>query len=431
LFSRFESDCTLKDNSKYEVLIIGGGLAGLSLLYHLRKGGVDALLVESNSVASGASGRNGGFCLSGWAQDYEILLKYLGVDTVKELERIASSGVKWMKKKCLQRNFSGAQLSNGVLNCYLSGELKNIEQDTEKKNRLLGISDKFLSKKELDKIILSDKYLCGVEKENGFHFHPLNFMIALAKECVALQGKISEKTQFIGFSSEKTGYLSQLIKNNKQINVYSKKIVFATGGYGGHELKDLKKYWLPIKTFIGVTEPLGERVENIFTKSYAVSDNRRAGNYFRVLPDKRLSWGSGISAYGNMPTLKLKRKISKEINYFFPQLGSVKIDYAWSGKMAYASHAMPYVGPVKIGSEKDDVFVIMGFGGHGMNTAAGAAIVLSNFLLSGSEEFKVFNNFKRKWNGGLIGPYVAELKYKYIQTKDFFDGWRNRGQALN
>ena len=151
------------------------------------------------------------------------------------------------------------------------------------------------------------------------------------------------------------------------------------------------------------------------------SDNRRAGNYYRVLPGNRLSWGRGISAIGNFSLLDLKKAISKEISYFFPELKNIEIDYVWSGNMAYASHYMPYVGATKIGNEDKNVFTIMGFGGHGMNTAPGAAMVLADFMLGKGNNYQVFNKFSRKWNGGLIGPYIAELKYKYLQMKDYFD----------
>ena len=103
--SPFKSDFIVQDKSKYDVLIVGAGLAGLSLLYHLTKGGVNALLLESNSIGSGASGRNGGFCLSGWAQDYDVLLKYLNIEIVRELENIAALGVSWMRRKCMQNEY--------------------------------------------------------------------------------------------------------------------------------------------------------------------------------------------------------------------------------------------------------------------------------------------------------------------------------------
>ena len=73
LINRFEPKEHLKSNHKCAVLIVGGGLAGLSLLYKLKKNNVDAVLIEENQIGSGASGRNGGFCLSG---GHKIMMFY-------------------------------------------------------------------------------------------------------------------------------------------------------------------------------------------------------------------------------------------------------------------------------------------------------------------------------------------------------------------
>ena len=44
-----------------EFVIVGGGVVGLSIAYHLAKRGVDdVLVVERGYLAEGASGRNGG-----------------------------------------------------------------------------------------------------------------------------------------------------------------------------------------------------------------------------------------------------------------------------------------------------------------------------------------------------------------------------------
>ena len=73
IYSEFKGKHDLKKDLKCDVLVVGGGLAGLSLLYNLKKNNVDAVLIEEKQIGSGASGRNGGFCLSGWAQDYDVL----------------------------------------------------------------------------------------------------------------------------------------------------------------------------------------------------------------------------------------------------------------------------------------------------------------------------------------------------------------------
>ena len=421
LIDRFVQKAPLKNNRKCQVLIVGGGLAGLSLLYNLKKNNVDALLIEENRIGSGASGRNGGFCLSGWAQDYDVLLKYLSKEEVVALEKIAVSGVNWMRQKCLSDGYEHTNIKSGVLKCFLSKNIEKVQTDVITQNGLFGKNEEFIEKENLSKYVCSEKYTCGVLRKDSFQFHPLNFMNALAKDCIIKGASIFENCKFVDYNKNGRKIESNISHKNKMFNIHSEKIVFATGGYGGREIKDLKNYWLPIKTFIGVTKPLGGELQSVLKKPLGFSDNRRAGNYYRVIPGNRLSWGRGISAVGNFTPSNLKKVISREINYFFPDLRNIEIDYVWSGNMAYASHYMPYVGATKIGEEEKNIFTIMGFGGHGMNTAPGAAMVLCDFILGKSDKYEVFNRFRRKWNGGLIGPYIAEMKYKYLQMQDYFD----------
>jgi glycine/D-amino acid oxidase-like deaminating enzyme len=53
-----------------EVVIIGGGITGVALLSHLVARGLDAVLLERDHLAAGASGRNAGFLLAGVAENY-------------------------------------------------------------------------------------------------------------------------------------------------------------------------------------------------------------------------------------------------------------------------------------------------------------------------------------------------------------------------
>ena len=421
LINRFKQKEHLANNRKCAVLIVGGGLAGLSLLYKLKKNNIDAVLIEENHIGSGASGRNGGFCLSGWAQDYDVLMKYLSKEEVVTLEQIAATGVQWMKKKCMSKGYEHTNLQPGVLKCFLSNNVEKIERDVFTQNQLFSQNEEFINKGKLYEYVCSDKYTCGVLRKDSFQFHPLNFMKALAQDCINLGASIFENCKFVNYQRNSGKIHASIVHNNRVFNMQSEKIVFATGGYGGKEINELKNYWLPIKTFIGVTKPMGDELQSVLKKPLGFSDNRRAGNYYRVLPGNRLSWGRGISAVANYSRSSLKKVISKEISYFFPELKNIEIDYVWSGNMAYASHYMPYVGATRIGHEDKNVFTIMGFGGHGMNTAPGAAMVLADFMLGKGNNYQVFNKFSRKWNGGLIGPYIAELKYKYLQMKDYFD----------
>src|SRR5260370_1957240 len=60
-----------------DVLVIGGGITGVSLLHHLGARRMGAVLVERAHIAAGASGRNAGFLLAGGADSYaQAVLRY-------------------------------------------------------------------------------------------------------------------------------------------------------------------------------------------------------------------------------------------------------------------------------------------------------------------------------------------------------------------
>ncbi|MBO0746692.1 MAG: FAD-binding oxidoreductase, partial [Candidatus Dormibacteraeota bacterium] len=58
-----------------EVLVVGGGIAGVSVLWWLRRAGRSALLVEADRLAAGASGRNAGVIGSGANQPYALAVR--------------------------------------------------------------------------------------------------------------------------------------------------------------------------------------------------------------------------------------------------------------------------------------------------------------------------------------------------------------------
>jgi sarcosine oxidase subunit beta len=79
---------------KYEVIVVGGGLAGASATFYLSKLGIKAALLEMGNIASGASGRNGGQVLQceGKDKDPDVILgrlKYTkkNVELLKEYEQ--------------------------------------------------------------------------------------------------------------------------------------------------------------------------------------------------------------------------------------------------------------------------------------------------------------------------------------------------------
>jgi gamma-glutamylputrescine oxidase len=71
--------------ARTDVLVVGGGITGVSLLHHLRNRRLHATLVERDHLAAGASGRNAGFLLAGVAENYAAAVRTYGRSQAREI----------------------------------------------------------------------------------------------------------------------------------------------------------------------------------------------------------------------------------------------------------------------------------------------------------------------------------------------------------
>src|SRR6185312_12861707 len=77
-----------------DVCIVGGGFAGLSAALHLAQRGYEAVLLEADQVGAGASGRNSGFVLPGYAMEVDDLCETVGAAQAEHLWRLSVEAVR-------------------------------------------------------------------------------------------------------------------------------------------------------------------------------------------------------------------------------------------------------------------------------------------------------------------------------------------------
>ena len=74
---------TLRGNHKTDVLIIGGGIAGILTAYFLKNKGIDYLLVEKDRICGGTTGNTTAKITVQHGLTYEKILKSNGVEAAK------------------------------------------------------------------------------------------------------------------------------------------------------------------------------------------------------------------------------------------------------------------------------------------------------------------------------------------------------------
>ncbi len=391
-------------NTPYDVAIIGGGLAGLTALYQLARNGVNAVLLEARTIASGASGRNGGFCSPGWAADHEKITRLVGQDAANHLADIAEHGTDWMRDMMAQPSYANASPKFGEL--ILSRNAQRFEASG---------TQQVMERSDLRQVLNTDSYKHGLFDPNAFHFHPLNFMRQLAQDAISAGGQIVEHAPVT--QSRRMGDVHHLTAGTTSI--LARTVIHAIGGYGGRENAFARRHLLPIRTYIGVSAPMRDVLDHHIRCDWAIADTRRAGNYYRRLPDGRLLWGMAITAFGTLDVKAVKNMVRRDIAKTFPKLAvdmrdaGIGIDFAWAGNMAYARHFMPFVGQITPHN-----FMLAGFGGHGMNTAPAAAIALTDYILGKADTLDAFNRVPRPRVWGVAGAIAAETTYRWMQCRD-------------
>jgi gamma-glutamylputrescine oxidase len=392
-----------------DVCIVGGGLAGLTAALKLVRGGRSVMLVEARRIAWGASGRNGGFVSAGYATSLSSIARRVGGHQAKELYRLSMEGVDIVRNHIGALGMDDVNLVQGIYKAvrYDShGALLNMRDAFR---RDFGLNWRHVPRDELRQVLVSNKYHEALLDEDAFHFHPLNYARAVAREASRLGAGIHENSAVLAI--EQDGPRQRV--RTREAQILCEHVVLTTGGYTGDLIPALRRAYLPIATYVMLTEPAPDLIREAIRTSAAVLDDRRAGDYYRLVErGRRVLWGGRITTRTTDPH-DIAAMLRREMVTTYPQLEGLKVETAWSGLMSYARHLMPQIGQWSPG-----IWYGTAFGGHGMNTTALAGTLIAEGILGESDRYRLFAPFGLAWNGGILGKAAAQLTYWSYQLSD-------------
>ncbi|MBQ7876766.1 MAG: FAD-dependent oxidoreductase [Clostridia bacterium] len=349
----------MEGDVKTDVLIIGGGMAGLLCAYELKNRGVDYVLVEKDAIAQGITKNTTakitsqhGIIYSRIADMYgkENARKYLDANeqAIKEYQSIAEN---------IDCDF---EIQDAYT--YSLTDRRQIENEVRLLNSI-GYDAEFATKTQLPFDIKG-----AIKFSRQAQFNPLKFVLGICKDLNIYENTFVKKIEN-----------GVVITNRGKIQ--AEKIIVCTHFplFNKHGSYFLKLY--QHRSYVCAVDNL-PIIEGMYV------DEDIKGMSFRKYKNMMLIGGGGHrtgKSGGNFT------EIENFIREYYPL---AKIKYSWATQDAMSLDGLPYIGLYS--KNTPDLYVATGFNKWGMSTAMTSAKILSDMVLGKRNEYSELFSPQRK-----------------------------------
>ena len=352
---------SLTGDRQCDVVIIGGGYTGLSAAHHIALSGREPLILEANTLAWGASGRNGGVVSPKFRVGFPTLMARFGRDTAVQMYRTGYQAVDSLVEMVETLGLTEARLHMGghIAAAHNPHALLGLQATANWIERETGgRSSVMISAAEVAELTGSKIFAGGLLTPKAGGIHPLNYARGIARSLNDRGVKM-----FINSPAERVSREGErVVVQTPQGKVSARQVIYATNGYSDltRATDTLHRRLIPFRSAIIATEPLPVAIlAGLLPGGQVCGDTKRMLRWFRVVGDRLIFGGRG--AFGKNDSDSAFRTLQRSMGDVFPILRDYKIDYRWSGLVAMTLDYLPHAGQLD-----DRSFYAIGYNGGGV-----------------------------------------------------------------
>lgn len=353
-----------------EVVVVGGGYAGLSTALELARNGADVLVLEAEAFGYGASSRNGGG-VSGTnvgkgptAGATSPVERALGKERMRQLLVGGAESMANLEDMIERENLDCHYVRCGrFVGAYTPAHYDGMAAKVAQLNAAGDAGAALLPRTEQRGEIATDFYFGGMTVDRAGSVHPAMLQMGLLARCQERGVALCANTPMQGISREGDGFL---VATSAGV-VKAREVVVGTNGYTGKGTPWLRRRLIPAASYIIATEERPEaEIRALIPNNRTMADSKRVLNYYRLSPDGRRVLFGGRARLSQGDPRACAGILQRQMLDVFPQLAGIRISHAWTGGIAFTFDFLPHMGRRK--------------GVHYMAGCNGAGVAMMTYL---------------------------------------------------
>jgi glycine/D-amino acid oxidase-like deaminating enzyme/nitrite reductase/ring-hydroxylating ferredoxin subunit len=369
---------TLKQDLDTDVLIVGGGIAGLTTAYQLLKAGRKVTLVEDGLIGSGETGRTTAHLTCALDDRYYLIEKAFGEDGSRKAAESHMAAIDWIESTVrLEGIDCDFERVDGFLFIHPSDTKENLEKEFEASKKA-GLQTSWMD------------HIPGIAGENGpcilfprqGQFHIMKYLKALSNAIIKMGGRIYTKTHARHINrkgAECNGYKLAaahiVVATNTPVNdfvaIHAKQAPYRTYVTGLRIPRNAIRHSLWWDT--------GDQDSKWITAPYHYIRLQQIDDEYDLLIVGGEDHKTGQADAEDVPEQERFTALVEWTKKRFPLAG--ELIYQWSGQVMEPVDYMAFIGK---NPGDDNVYIITGDSGNGMTHGTIGGMIVSD-LIQGRE----------------------------------------------